>query len=99
MILTSYYSLEKIRFSDNNHRPEPVTLKSYKQGPSRRKTNRWNNDNFGNISSELANSSSSKSRVAAEILAKAKTDARHFVPLYNPAEKKRSDKVSRYVVL
>ena len=54
---------------------------------------------MGNVASELANSSSSKSRVAAEILSKAKADARHFLPVVDLNEKKRSDKVQRCVCI
>jgi hypothetical protein len=89
----------QIHIEETSRRPQPITLKSHKQGPGQRKTRRWNNDNFHNLSMELANSSSSKSRAAAEILAKAKADARHFLPVYDPNEKKRSEKVTRYVLL
>ena len=46
---------------------------------------------------DLATSSSSKSRAAAEILAQAKADARHFLPVYDPAEKKRSAKITKFM--
>ena len=78
-------------------RPTPITLKSSKQGPSQRKTRRWNNDNFVNTAYDLAHSSSSKSRAAATILAQAKADARHFLPVYDPAEKKRSAQVTKFM--
>ena len=46
---------------------------------------------------DLATSSSSKSRAAAEIVAQAKADARHFLPVYDPAEKKRSAKITKFM--
>jgi hypothetical protein len=84
-------------FDDRNQRPDPIVIKSQKQGPSQRKTRRWNNDNFVNSFHDLASSHSSKSRAAAEVLAQAKADARHFLPVYDPAETARSAQVTRFM--
>lgn len=81
---------ERARLDDTVSRPRPITLKSSKQGPSHRKANRWNNDNFSNAAQDLSHSS-------REILALAKADARRFLPVYDPAEKKRSDQVTRFM--
>jgi len=94
----SFIHKSKIRFDDTAQRPQPITLgKSSKQGPSHRKARRWNNDNFVNTHKDLANSSSAKGRIAAEILAAAKADARHFLPVYDPAEKKRPDQIQKFM--
>jgi len=84
-------------FDDTIQRPNPVTLKSAKQGPSQRKARRWNNDNFTNTAHELASSSSAKSRASAEILAQAKADVRQFLPIYDFSDKKRSDEITKFM--
>ncbi|CAB9526250.1 expressed unknown protein [Seminavis robusta] len=88
---------ERVNFDDTNQRPKPITLKSQKQGPSKRKTRRWNNDNFHNTFHDLANSGSAKARAAAEVLARAKADAKHFLPVYDPADTQRSAEVTRFM--
>jgi len=57
--------------------------KSSKQGPSRRKVRRWNNDNFVGLASELAESSS-RGAAVAEILLLAQADAMEYRCIYNP---------------
>lgn len=84
-------------FDDTSRRPQPITVKSTKQGPSQRKSRRWNNDNLSNSYNELKNSSSAKGRAAAEVLAAAKADARHFLPMYDPSEKQRSAQVTSFM--
>jgi hypothetical protein len=90
-------SFLQVHFDDRNERPAPITIKSQKQGPSQRKTRRWNNDNFVNSFHDLANSHSAKSRAAAEVLSQAKADARHFLPVNDPAETHRSAQVTRFM--
>jgi len=62
-----------------------VTPLSSKQGPSRRKVRRWNNDNFSGIASELAKASS-RGAVAAEVLLRAQADAPRYISVYNPED-------------
>jgi hypothetical protein len=59
-----------------------VTPKSHKQGPSHRKSRRWNNDHFGSLASELASSS----RAVASVLSKAQADAHLYKEIYDPQE-------------
>lgn len=58
-----------------------MTPQSSKQGPSRRKVRRWNNDNFSGIASEIAKSSS-RGAITAELLLQAQVDAPLYVSVY-----------------
>jgi hypothetical protein len=72
-----------------------VTPRSSKQGPSHRKIRRWNNDHFEGLAAEIA---SSGSTVVAEALLKAHRDSHLYRAVYDPADRQRSEKISRYVL-
>lgn len=71
---------QKYAREGGSSRPQPVVIKSRKQGPSHRKIRRWNNSNFVNLAAEVG------SGKAGQALLQGQAEAAQYQQITDPSE-------------